>query len=182
MTATTPPMTAWYVLEVDGTGLASAQEMEGEKAERGEGVLWFAPGPTQCSAEEAEGGEERSWGEAVWGESSGCDVESPGTGEALPTVSTSAARRLCCHHPLVHSGGTEPWEHSEGTRGQREGGKNNGGRRGERRHGTDGWTRRQQSCLHRSGDAMGWKHGKDRVVPVPPSRAQSLAGHVAKRP
>lgn len=34
MTATTPPMTAWYVLEVDGTGLASAQEAEREKAER----------------------------------------------------------------------------------------------------------------------------------------------------
>lgn len=68
MTATTPPMTAWYVLEVDSTGLASAQEMEGEKAERGEGMLRFAPGPTQCGAEEAEGGEERSRGEAVWGE------------------------------------------------------------------------------------------------------------------
>lgn len=34
MTATTPPMTAWYVLEVDGTGLASAQAAEREKAER----------------------------------------------------------------------------------------------------------------------------------------------------
>lgn len=34
MTATTPPMTAWYVLEVDGTGLASARAAEREKAER----------------------------------------------------------------------------------------------------------------------------------------------------
>lgn len=31
MTATTPPITAWYVLEVEGTGLASAQAAKGEK-------------------------------------------------------------------------------------------------------------------------------------------------------
>lgn len=34
MTATTPPITAWYVLEVEGTGLASAQAAKGEKRER----------------------------------------------------------------------------------------------------------------------------------------------------
>lgn len=34
MTATTPPITAWYVLEVEGTGLASAQTAKGEKTER----------------------------------------------------------------------------------------------------------------------------------------------------
>lgn len=34
MTATTPPITAWYVLEVEGTGLASAQMARGEKTER----------------------------------------------------------------------------------------------------------------------------------------------------
>lgn len=85
---------------------------KGEKAERGEGRLRFAPAPAQCSAEEAEGGEERSRGEAAWGESSGGDLE---MGKALPAVSTSAARWLCCHHPLVRSGGTEPWQLSEGT-------------------------------------------------------------------
>lgn len=62
MTATTPPMTAWYVLEVDGTGLASNRG--GEKAERREGMLWFILGPTQCSAVEVEDGKERSQGEA----------------------------------------------------------------------------------------------------------------------
>lgn len=34
MTATTPPIIAWYVLEVEGTGLASAQA-GGEKREKG---------------------------------------------------------------------------------------------------------------------------------------------------
>jgi len=34
MTATTPPITAWYVLEVEGTGLASVQRAKGEKTER----------------------------------------------------------------------------------------------------------------------------------------------------
>lgn len=32
MTATTPPISAWYVLEVEGTGLASART-EGDKTE-----------------------------------------------------------------------------------------------------------------------------------------------------
>lgn len=34
MTATTPPITAWYVLEVEGTGLASAPRQRGRE-ERG---------------------------------------------------------------------------------------------------------------------------------------------------
>lgn len=76
MTATTPPMTAWYVLEVDGTGLASAQEAEREKAkrerERGGGAAvpvrltlcvtrgsgWAHPArPRRCGGEEWAGAE-----------------------------------------------------------------------------------------------------------------------------
>lgn len=60
MTATTPPMTAWYVLEVDGTGLASAQAAEREKAERErereEGVLRSPPCATGCGSPRASPG------------------------------------------------------------------------------------------------------------------------------
>lgn len=38
MTATTPPITAWYVLEVEGTGLASAQTAKRENREKE--MLW----------------------------------------------------------------------------------------------------------------------------------------------
>lgn len=41
MTATTPPITAWYVLDVEGTGLASAQVAEGEKRETGRGCSFL---------------------------------------------------------------------------------------------------------------------------------------------
>lgn len=128
MTATTPPMTAWYVLEVDGTGLASAQEAEREKAkrerEREEGVLRSPCGSPRASpgapgghiqldpgAVEVKRGQEQSQGGCSEGEAA-----ATGVGEPCRVSTAVGNPRHACALVLRHCSAVtvpEGWEGME---------------------------------------------------------------------
>lgn len=100
MTATTPPITAWYVLEVEGTGLASAQMAKGEKTER------RCCGPC-CAAEAA-------------ARPTDCSGLQAGALEGPILLVLVPSARSCCRQELSR------WEQEKGRQQGKQGGESNG--------------------------------------------------------